>query len=159
MNTEKLSGWILKILLAVIAIVFILFAFVGFDTPYEEDPKMVAPVMTDAVLVLCLAFIVVGIVAAIWSAIKQITTGNTTSKDTGIANRTGLISTIIFVVSILVGVVVGVANKDEVMLINGESWNVPSDIILADTCIYSIAILLIVTIVVTFLGLFGKAKK
>ena len=89
MNIEKISGWVLKGLMGLIVIVFALFMLIGFDTPYEENPKMNAPVLTDAVIVLSLALVIVAVVVTIWSAFKQFKTGNTTSKDEGIAGKTG----------------------------------------------------------------------
>lgn len=160
MNTEKLTGWILKALMAVGIIGFILFFAVGFGTPYEENPKYNAPTLTDLVMILIIVYVVIAIVATIWSAVMAMLKGNdSTVKDTGIAGSTGLISVVLFVASIVIGIIVGIINKGEHLLINGKDWNVPSEIILTDTCCVSIAILMIVTIVVLVAGMFKKKDK
>lgn len=160
MSTEVISKWVLRILLAITVIVFALFFLVGFDTPYEEDPKMNNPKMTDVVLVTCIALIVGAIVVTIWSVAKQLTTGgNTTSKDTGLAAHTGLVSLIVLVVSVVVGLIVGFSGKDEHMLINGENWNIPSEIIITDACIIPCVSLLIITLIVLICSMFFNVKR
>ncbi len=158
MNIEKISGWVLKGLMGLIVIVFALFMLIGFDTPYEENPKMNAPVLTDAVIVLSLALVIVAVVVTIWSAFKQFKTGNTTSKDEGIAGKTGLLSAIAFVASIVIGLIVGIANSGEHMLINGKDWNDPMDIILTDTSMISIAILTVLSVAAVIYSMVVKKK-
>ena len=158
MNIEKISGWVLKGLMGLIVIVFALFMLIGFDTPYEENPKMNAPVLTDAVIVLSLALVIVAVVVTIWSAFKQFKTGNTTSKDEGIAGKTGLLSAIAFVASIVIGLIVGIANSGEHMLINGKDWNDPMDIILTDTSMISITILTVFSVAAVIYSMDVKKK-
>jgi hypothetical protein len=59
---------------------------------------------------------------------------------------------------VVAGLIVGFANKDEVMLINGKDWNVPSDIILTDTSIIAIIVLTIVTIIATVYSMVTSKK-
>lgn len=159
MNIEKLSGWILKGLMAVTIIVFALFMLVGFDTPYEENPKMNAPLLTDAVIILSLVLIIAAACVTIWSAFMQFKTGNTTSKDEGIAGKTGLFATLAFVASIVIGIIVGVANSGEHLLINGKDWNNPTDIILTDTSMISIAILTVLSVAAVIYSMVAQNKK
>ena len=158
MNIEKISGWVLKGLMGLIILVFALFMLIGFDTPYEENPKMNAPVLTDAVIVLSLALIVAAIVVTVWSAFKQFKTGNTTSKDEGIAGKTGLLAMLAFVASIVIGLIVGIANSGEHMLINGKDWNNPGEIILTDTSMISIAILTVLSVAAVVYSMVVKKK-
>ena len=86
MTTEKISKILLWTMMGVSIVVFVLFFLIGFDTPFEENPKYNNPTLTDAVLILSYILIIVAIVATIWSAIKQVTVGgNSTAKDKGIA--------------------------------------------------------------------------
>ncbi|MCR4612953.1 MAG: hypothetical protein K5778_03010 [Bacteroidaceae bacterium] len=158
MNIEKISGWVLKGLMCLIILIFALFMLIGFDTPYEENPKMNAPLLTDAVIVLSLALIIGAIVVTVWSAIKQFKTGNTTSKDEGIAGKTGLLATLAFVASIVIGLIVGIANSGEHMLINGKDWNNPGEIILTDTSMISIAILTVLSVAAVVYSMVVKKK-
>ena len=159
MNIEKISGWVLKGLMGLIILIFALFMLIGFDTPYEENPKMNAPLLTDAVIVLSLALIIAAIVVTVWSAFKQFKTGNTTSKDEGIAGKTGLLAMLAFVASIVIGLIVGIANSGEHMLINGKDWNNPGEIILTDTSMISIAILTILSIAAVVYSMVAQSKK
>ena len=159
MNIDKLSGWILKGLMAVTIIVFALFLLVGFDTPYEENPKMNAPLLTDAVLILSIVLTIAAVCVTVWSAFMQFKTGNTTSKDEGIAGKTGLFATLAFVASIVIGIIVGVANSGEHLLINGKDWNVPSEIIVTDTSMVSIGILTILSIAAVVYSMVSQNKK
>jgi hypothetical protein len=159
MNTEKISKILLWTMMGVTIVVFVLFLLVGFDTPFEDNPKYNNPKLTDAVLILCYALTITAIVATIWSAIKQITVGgNSTSKDKGIAGRTGLISFVLLVVSLIIGVIVGIANKGETMLINGKDWNNPTDIIITDTVMVTIVILGVVSIIAVIYSMIATKK-
>ena len=60
---------------------------------------------------------------------------------------------------IRIGVGVGIANKDEVLIINGKDWNVATDIIMADASIVSIAVLIIATVIVTVFSMATANKK
>jgi quinol-cytochrome oxidoreductase complex cytochrome b subunit len=159
MNTEKISKILLWTMMGITIVVFVLFLLVGFDTPFEDNPKYNNPKLTDAVLILCYALTITAIVATIWSAIKQITVGgNSTSKDKGIAGRTGLISFVLLVVSLIIGVIVGIANKGETMLINGKDWNNPTDIIITDTVMVTIVILGVVSIIAVIYSMVATKK-
>ncbi|MBR3531499.1 MAG: hypothetical protein IKN83_09050 [Bacteroidaceae bacterium] len=148
MNTDKIAKYLLWTMMGISIVVFVLFFLVGFDTPFEDNPKYNNPKLTDAVLILSYALVIIAIVATIWSAIKQVTVGgNSTAKDKGIAGRTGLIAVVILVVSLVIGLIVGFANKGETMLINGKDWNNPADIIITDTSMVSIIILGVVSII------------
>ena len=125
MTTEKISKILLWTMMGVSIVVFVLFFLIGFDTPFEENPKYNNPTLTDAVLILSYILIIVAIVATIWSAIKQVTVGgNSTSKDEGIAGRTGLIAVLILVASLVIGLIVGFANKGETMVKTGTTQRI-----------------------------------
>ena len=158
MNIEKISKWVLYGLMGLIVLVFALFMLIGFDTPYEENPKMNAPLLTDAVIVLSLLLIVAAIVVTVWSAFKQFKTGNTTSKDEGFAGKTGLFATLVFVGAIVIGLIVGIANSGEHMLINGKDWNNPGEIILTDTSMIAIAILTVLSVAAVVYSMVVKKK-
>jgi hypothetical protein len=74
------------------------------------------------------------------------------------ASKAGLIAWGTFIVSIIIGLVLGFAGKDEVLLINGKDWNVPSDIILTDMSMVSILILTIVTVAATVFSMVTNKK-
>ena len=51
MNIEKISKITLWVLMGISAVIFILYFVVGFDNPYEENPKMNDPQFLDVVLI------------------------------------------------------------------------------------------------------------
>ena len=160
MNTEKISKILLYVLMGIGVLAFILFFAIGFSTPYEENPKYNAPTLTDVVMIVIIVYIILAIVATLASVIMQLAKGNDSSiKETGLAGSTGLLSGIILVASVVIGIIIGIINKNEHLLINGKDWNIPGEIILTDTCCVSIGILAVVTIIALIAGLFkGKDK-
>jgi hypothetical protein len=159
MNIEKISKWTLWGLMGITLLIFALFLTVGYDTPYEENPKQNAPLLTDAVLGLCIVFTALAAILTVWSGVMQFTKGGSTSKDEGIAGKTGLISAIAFVASLAIGAIVGFANSGERLLINGHDWNEPGKIVLTDTSIISIGILMVLTIIAVVFSMVVKTKK
>jgi len=158
-STEKLSSWVLKGLLALTIIVFALFFLVGFSRPYEADPAMVDPQFTDAVLWLCFILVIVTAILTVWSLVVQFRTGGSSVKEKGLAAHSGKIAVGALVLSVIVGLIVGFANQGENLLINGKLWNNPTDIVITDTCIVSIAILLVVTLLAFVFSVVLKAKN
>ena len=79
-------------------------------------------------------------------------------EDKGMASKAGLIAWGTLIIGVVAGLIVGFANKDEVLLINGKDWNIPSDIILTDTSMIAILVLTIVTVVVTAYSMITSKK-
>ena len=80
------------------------------------------------------------------------------NEDVGLASKAGLIAWGTFIASVVIGIVVGIAAKDEVLLINGKDWNDPTDIILTDTSMIAIMILTIVTVAATIFSMVTNKK-
>ena len=68
--TEKISIRVLYLLVAVVAVVFIAFALIGFSRPYDDNPEFNAPLLTDVVLVLMYLLFFGPLGVAIWSLVK-----------------------------------------------------------------------------------------
>jgi hypothetical protein len=151
MNIEKISKITLWVLMGVSAIIFILFFVVNFDTKWEENPKMNDPQFTDVLiiwgLVLCVATFIIMLISFFMYV-----------KEYGF-NKSYIYTWGLPIVTLAIGAAVGMANKDEHMLINNEDWNVPSDIIVTDACIVSIAILAVITIGSIIYSIVMKAKQ
>src|SRR5574344_154844 len=131
MNIDKISNIILWILMGISIIIIALFYIVGFDTPWEEDPKQNNPVCTDALLIWTALLTVISAICMFASFISYI-------KEYGF-NKSYIYTWGLPIVTIVIGAALGFTNKDEHMIINHIDWNVPSDIILADASIISIA--------------------
>jgi hypothetical protein len=159
MNIDKLASWLLRGLMGVSILVFLLFFLIGYNIPYEENPNMNNPLLTDAVIILCILYTVVAVAATIWSAFQKGVQGSSSSRESGLIGRTGLVSGGLLVASIVIGVIVGIINQNETLLINGESWNNPLDIIITDASIISIIILLVVTVAALIYSMVVRVKK
>lgn len=147
---EKISKYTLWAGMGISIVILILFYLIGFDREFEENPEFNDPQLTDVLLVWTYFLTAVACVVAVWSVIHGLTTkGTGTSKDTGLAAHTSAIAWGICFVSVVLGAIIGFMNKGESLLINGKVENIPSDIIITDTCMVSILILTIVTVVVT----------
>ena len=116
--------------------------------------------MTDLLLIWTYILIFATIIITIGAVIYGYVNGSNKSKheDVGMASKAGLIGWGTLIVGVVAGLIVGIANKDEVLLINGKDWNIPSDIILTDTSIIAIVVLLIVTIIVTAYSMITSKK-
>ena len=159
-KVEKISKITLWVLIGITIVVMALFLLVGYDTPYEENPKFNDPQLTDLLIVWTYILIIATAVATIGAVIYGFVSGGNKSKneDVGMASKAGLIAWGTFVVSLIIGLIAGFANKDEVLLINGKDWNVPSDIILTDMSMISILILTIVTVAATVFSMVTNKK-
>ena len=151
MNIEKISKITLWVLMGISAVIFILYFVVGFDNPYEEKPKMNDPQFLDVVLIW-------GIVLTIATLILMLVSFFMYVKEYGF-NKSYIYTWGLPIVTLAIGAAVGMANKDERMLINNEDWNIPSDIIITDACIVSIAILAVITIGAIIYSVILKAKQ
>lgn len=151
MNIEKISKITLWVLMGISAVIFILYFVVGFDNPYEENPKMNDPQLLDVVLIW-------GIVLTIATLILMLVSFFMYVKEYGF-NKSYIYTWGLPIVTLAIGAAVGMANKDEHMLINNEDWNIPSDIIITDACIVSIAILAVITIGAIIYSVILKAKQ
>lgn len=159
-KVEKTSKITLWVLIGISVVVMALFLLVGYDTPYEENPKFNNPQMTDLLIVWTYILIAVTALATIGAVIFGFVSGGNKSKneDIGLASKAGVIAWGTFIVAVVIGIVVGIAGKDEVLLINGKDWNNPTDIILTDTSMISILILTVVTVIVTVFSMVTNKK-
>ena len=152
MDTAKLSNRILYILLGLSVLVVILFFAVGYGNEEEINGKILQSPATTDVLLGWNAFLLLATVGLmIWSFCKYV-------KEWGF-NKSYLYTWGLPIVTAVIGLVVGLAEKDEHMLINGKDWNMPSDIIITDTCIISIGILLVLAIAAIIFSLVRDFKK
>ena len=151
MNIEKISKITLWVLMGVSVIIFILFFFVNFDIKWEENPKMNDPQFTDVLIIWALVLCVATFIIMLISFFMYV-------KEYGF-NKSYIYTWGLPIVTLAIGAAVGMANKDEHMLINNEDWNVPSDIIITDACIVSIAILAVITIGSIIYSVIMKAKQ
>lgn len=156
MNIDKISKITLWTLMGISIVVFILYFCIGFDTPWEENPKQYNPMFTDVLLIwnaiLCIATFILMLVSFFMYV-----------KEYGF-NKSYIYTWGLPIVTIAIGAIVGLSNKNEVMLINGKDWNTVADpqvfkMILTDASMVSIGILVALTIVAIIYSMIVTAKK
>ena len=148
MDIEKISKYLLYGLFGVSALIFVLFFIIGFGNEYEADPTKNNPALTDVVIVWSLILAVVAFVGMIVAYIMYI-------------KQHGLEKSLFYtwglpIVTLIIGVVVGFANRHDTLLINGHQWNTPEDspepfkhageIVISDASIISVIILSVIAI-------------
>ncbi len=67
-TAEQLSSRVLYVLIAIAVVIFALFWLVGFDRPFADNPNFVAPLFTDAVMMLMEVLLVCAIAFTLWAA-------------------------------------------------------------------------------------------
>jgi hypothetical protein len=146
---QKYADYVLWAIMAVSAVVLVIFFAWGYDTPYEENPEFKAPLFSDGLIILQIALIILCAFLMCGGAINSLTIGGKKNEElTTIADKvSNPIAWGTMVVSLVVGVIYGVTFKDEPMIINNEAWQNPTESIMSDICIWSIGILTLGTIV------------
>lgn len=161
--TEKISKYTLWGLMGVSIVLLIAFFAIGFDTPYEDNPKFTEPTLLDPLMWWMIVLAVVTIGCTLWGLFNSLTTkGTGTMKETGLIAHTNSIAWGLCAASIALGAIMGFMSKDENMLINGKNFNEAGenaiDIIMTDISMVSIAILIIATFVATILSMLPTRK-
>ena len=154
--TSKITLWVL---IGISLVILVLFLLIGYDRPYEENPSFNDPQLTDVLIIWTYILIVATTLTTIIAVIGGLINGSGKSlhAEKGLASKANLIAWGTFIVSVIIGLVVGIKNKNEFLLINGKNENDATDIILTDTSMIAILILTIVTVLVTVYSMIAKA--
>ena len=113
MKSMKISNYVMYAIMAISVVVLGLFFLVGYDIPYKEDPKFNDPQFTDLLMVWMGVLIVLTFVLTLVSVVMQVKNASGTEAK-GIAGKTGTISVIGMVLSIVIGLGVGLADQSPV---------------------------------------------
>ena len=70
-STEKISQYILYVLVGLIVLIFILFYLIGFDLPFLDNPAFNAPLFTDGVIALMWLMLIFALGLVVWSFVKS----------------------------------------------------------------------------------------
>ncbi len=143
-STEKISRCVLYVLLGIVVIVFALFALVGFDIPYEENPDFNAPLFTDALIVLMWVLLIATIAFAVASIVRSYRESPRAKDSNGIPYRR-----INKVIGLGVAVCLSVTfalGSTAPMLINGKNYTDTLWLRVADMFVCTALILLVVAV-------------
>ena len=155
---QKYSDYVLWAIMAVSAVVLVIFFAWGYNTPYEENPDFIAPLFSDGLIILQIALIALCAIAMVGGAINSLTVGGKKKDEVStIADKvSNPLAWGTCFVSLVVGVIYGFMFKDEAMIINNQAWQNPTESIMADICIWSIGILILGTIIA---GVYSMVTK
>lgn len=151
MGVEKISNKILLGLFLVSAVVIVLFFAVGYNRPYEEDNTMVDPKMTDVLLGWTIFLFIAALGLMIWSFFKYV-------KEWGFNKSYGY-TWGLPIGTVLIGFIVGLIERDDEMVINGETWSNPGEMIISDICLISVGLLFLISIVAVIFSVMKESKK
>ncbi|NLV53716.1 MAG: hypothetical protein GXY64_10720 [Bacteroidales bacterium] len=159
-KVEKISKITLWVLVGISILITILFALINFDRPYEDNPDMVDPQLTDLLIVWTYILIASAAISTVGAAIYGYISGGNKSKneDIGLASKAGVIAWGTFLVGIVAGLIAGIANKDEMLIYNTNDQATPSELIITDTSMIAIIVLTVVSVIVTAYSMVSNKK-
>ena len=149
-STEKISRCILYALVGIIVLMYVLFALIGFDMPYEENMNFNAPLFTDALIILTGLLLLGTIVIAIGSVIRSYKESPREKENNGIPYRR--ISICIGIGVLVILVVTFALGSSTPMTINGEVYSDRVWLKVADMFVFTAIILLVVSIAAMIFG-------
>lgn len=119
--TERLSQWALWIIVALTAVVFALFFFVGYDNASDDGAPYNAPMLTTAVLVLQYVLLAVAIAVLLAAVVRSV---RLRSKGDRVVNGVPVARIVLGVVAgtvVLLGLTFLLAGTDA-MTVNGAAY-------------------------------------
>lgn len=100
-SSERISHVVLYSLTALTAIVFLLFYFVGYDTPAMWDERFVAPLLTDLVMLLMMLLLIGAVVVAGFAKWHSVKTNHTPAVENGIRGKRITLAVIVGTVALM----------------------------------------------------------
>lgn len=150
---NKLSTYVFYVLMAVSAVVLLLFYLVGYDNMSQVAAGMVTdPEYLDLLMYWMYALLVISVVAMLVFMVVQFFSTLKTNPKSAVK---GVVSLLLFVV--LFGGAYALAD-DSSIVVNGTVFEDSDILIFTDVCIYVQYVLLAITCLCTVLGLLGISK-
>lgn len=156
-SAERLSKSAFYVIIGLIALLFVLFFFVGYNRPFEDEPIFNAPLFTDAVIVFMLLLTVVAICVMSWSIWRNI---KTRGKDQRIENNIQ-IKRNAYVVALGTALALALTfllGSSSLLRINGKEYADGFWLKTADMFIFTTALLLMVAIGAVVYGMIKNRR-
>lgn len=158
-SAGKVSHTVFYILLTVIALMFGLFYLVGYDRPYEDNPEYNAPLLSGALVGFTLLFTaatVVVCVTALCVGMRRRENGGTIMN--GI--RSNRVASAVLAATSLILAVAFALGSSSPLIVNGQTYQSAFWLKAADMFVYSIAIMLILSVAAVAYGIIrGKYRS
>lgn len=155
-SAERISYRVLYGLVGLVAVVFAAFALIGFNHPYEDNPDLSAPLLTDALLVLMYLFFLVAAGACLWSVWKSLK-----FKGERIVNGIpiGKIASSVALGTLLLLVITFVFGSSDPIMINGKPFETWAWLKLSDMFVSTSLILIVVAVATVVYGNMKYIRK
>lgn len=155
---DKLSGRLLVVMIVLSAVIFGVFWFIGYDTPFVDDASFNAPLFTDVLLVYMYLLLAVAIVACGVSVAHGLKRRDASEAVTnGVpASRIARGSVALLVCSLLLTFVFG---SSEPLKVNGVDFIDTFWLKATDMFIYTSVILIVVALGAVAYGLSGYNRR
>ncbi len=149
--TEKISHRILYVLTAVIAVMFCLFYFVGYDHPFEDNPEYNAPLFTGVLVNFVIFFVVVSVVigfASLYISLRK------RGDDGNVVNRIPVrrIAVAVTAFTVLLMVVTFMLGSSDTIEINGDKYENVFWLKVADMFVNSVLVMLVLSVAAVVFG-------
>lgn len=72
LSTEQISSRIFYVIVALSAVLFVLFWLIGYDMPYEEDPEYNAPLLTGVLISFMIVLTIAAVALMTWGLIRSV---------------------------------------------------------------------------------------
>ena len=72
LTTEQISSRIFYVIVALSAVLFVLFWLIGYDMPYEEDPEYNAPLLTGVLVSFMIVLTIAAVALMTWGLIRSV---------------------------------------------------------------------------------------
>lgn len=158
LSSAKVSGRVLAVLVTVSVLLFGAFYLVGFDFPYDEDPRFTAPLLTDAVMWFSYVLLFVAIAVTAVSVVRgiRVHAGDDRLSNGIPATRIAWSVAGLLVVSLLLTFALG--SSDPVM-INGRRFTSVFWLKLTDMFINTALLLGIIAVAAVGYGMSGLNRR
>ncbi len=157
-SSDRVSGRVLAVLVALSAVLFGAFFVVGYDLPYAADPQFNAPLLTDALLVYTYALSIAAVIAAVVSMVHGVVRhGGSRYETHGVpSGRIALAVAGLLVVTLCLTFALG---SDEPLLINGKVFSEAGWLKLTDMFINTSLVLGAVAVLLVAFGVSGLGRR
>lgn len=158
MPAWRISSMALYAMVSVIAVIYMLFYFVGYNNYDYEYPMFKAPVFTDTLMWFLYIMITLTVVVIIISAARNLKPGIQRQKtENGVPVAKIAYGTIGFLLLCLI--ITFIAGSQDALVINGKKYTDGFWLKTADMFIYTITTLLVMAVLLVAFGLSGYGKK
>lgn len=157
-SAERLSTRVLYALVALAAVVFVVFFAVGYDRPWPEDPSFNEPLLTDAVLWFIYILVICACAAALCSLVRAF---RLRDKADNVINNlpAAKIKCCTFGLLIVLLVLTFLLGSAEPVLVNGKMFTDSTWLKLTDMFLNTSLVLLVVAAAGVAFGLSGCSRK